>query len=249
MKEILLLLVLFLSFGVDAAHVEIAPHLRVDIPAQFREVDSINNLRVWESEREYLYISVALDTIEYDYEKCFEHYHEIVLSLDKFACFERNTEPFLDWHHDYIERSYYHINSRFRARIHTAYAGGVPYVIGYVYPPDGDDAPFREVVDSLVYNGSWWFRLKRLFSQSVGLILFLPMLIIFIAGVLEIFVSKKYLVAGIALIFAVWGLPLWSEWDTAIVVYAIWGIILTLFAILDYRDFNEFVSKVDSSIP
>ena len=52
-----------------------------------------------------------------------------------------------------------------------------------------------------------------------------------------------------AIVFGLMGAGLWSQWDTAIIIYALWAVILALYATLDLHDFNKLVDSVNKAIP
>ena len=49
--------------------------------------------------------------------------------------------------------------------------------------------------------------------------------------------------------FGLTGAGLWSQWDTAITIYALWAVMLALYATLDLHDSNKLVDSVNKAIP
>lgn len=81
------------------------------------------------------------------------------------------------------------------------------------------------------------------------MILIFPLFTCSIAYVASVLIKKKYLVTIMAIGFGLMGAGLWSQWDTAIIIYALWAVILALYAILDLHDFNKLVDSVNKAIP
>lgn len=233
-----------------AREISLPNKLTINIPDRFTETDFPGGF-CWTDGKENLYFVCAPDTMKYDIDKCFDKYHSLVLTLNRYVGYDTKSEGIFDWNENYVERYMYHLDNRGRLVIRTAHANKIPYLLVYSYPRDGQIDEFHAAAASIRFHGSWWERLCTLFNQSGGAIIFLPIFLCCLGHLAASYIHKpKYVVTIILLIlFFILGWPmLMREWDTAIVAYAYWIILFIIYLIVDISTFADITNSISKSI-
>lgn len=206
MKRIIFYLVyLTILLSASAEELTLPNGFTIDIPQQFQQITLADKFSFcWTNKadsNEVLYFTTVPDIIKYDLEKCFNNFHKIVFNLDNYAIYDEKKEGILDWRKDYIERYLYNLDDKSRFIIRTSYANNIPYLIAYSYPKDKSADVYYTIVSSIKFNGSWWQRLRTLFNQSLGLLIFAPILVCILAIIISIFLPKKMVTVVALIIF------------------------------------------------
>ncbi|MBJ2167021.1 MAG: hypothetical protein JFR24_04005 [Muribaculaceae bacterium] len=244
---------LFSAHYANAVRVNIFDKINIDIPESFTRTYTDSLGSKWFDGTHWFVCRTIPNGVEYDINECNESLDRNIMGLSQYASFEHRTDGALEWYADYIERYFYHLDTKDYIACRTTYVDNHPYVLAYSFPASETQqegiSAFRSIADSECYTASWWNRLKRLFSQSWGMILIFPLFTCSIAYLASVLIKKKYLVTIMAIVFGLMGAGLWSQWDTAIIIYALWAVILALYATLDLHDFNKLVDSVNKAIP